>query len=227
MWVDATLPDRTQLRPPARARRRANSRGAVLRRARAHASLRPSRSAKGHAPRGRIGAAAPRPAAGVGDPESVGALPEGAVPLDYCLRVHPTPIAFGLAHTDSNQHVNSLVYPHLSRTPPCGGSRRSASSSPPCCRATSKRRSANRASPADVRRRAPDVHVGRAAGRRRRVRVGRGRAVGRGAREGEARTACANDFFGWTRISSAAVARPSAPPPSRRGPARGASSARG
>jgi acyl-CoA thioesterase FadM len=27
--------------------------------------------------------------------------------------VDPTPIAFGLAHTDSNQHVNSLVYPRL------------------------------------------------------------------------------------------------------------------
>jgi acyl-CoA thioesterase FadM len=45
-------------------------------------------------------------------PESVGALPDGAVPLDE-LRIDPTPIAFGLAHTDSNQHVNSLVYPRL------------------------------------------------------------------------------------------------------------------
>jgi hypothetical protein len=45
-------------------------------------------------------------------PESIGVLPEGAVPLDD-LRVDPTPIAFGLAHTDSNQHVNSLQYPRL------------------------------------------------------------------------------------------------------------------
>jgi hypothetical protein len=44
--------------------------------------------------------------------ESVGELPAGAVPLDDA-RVDPTPIAFGLAHTDSNQHVNSLVYPRL------------------------------------------------------------------------------------------------------------------
>jgi acyl-CoA thioesterase FadM len=45
--------------------------------------------------------------------ESVGTLPEGAAPLDEALRVDPTPIAFGIAHTDSNQHVNSLVYPRL------------------------------------------------------------------------------------------------------------------
>jgi hypothetical protein len=45
-------------------------------------------------------------------PESVATLPEGAVALDE-LRVDPTPIAFGLAHTDSNQHVNSLQYPRL------------------------------------------------------------------------------------------------------------------
>jgi hypothetical protein len=45
--------------------------------------------------------------------ESVATLPEGAVPLEAGLRVDPTPIAFGLAHTDSNQHVNSLVYPRI------------------------------------------------------------------------------------------------------------------
>ena len=44
--------------------------------------------------------------------ESVGALPDRAAALDEA-RVDPTPIAFGLAHTDSNQHVNSLVYPRL------------------------------------------------------------------------------------------------------------------
>ncbi|MDB4993024.1 MAG: hypothetical protein JWM74_456 [Myxococcaceae bacterium] len=39
-------------------------------------------------------------------------LPAGAVALDE-LSLEPTPIAFGLMHTDSNQHVNSLVYPRL------------------------------------------------------------------------------------------------------------------
>lgn len=37
------------------------------------------------------------------------ALPEGAHALDEA-RVHPSPVVFGLGHTDSNQHVNSLVY---------------------------------------------------------------------------------------------------------------------
>jgi hypothetical protein len=44
--------------------------------------------------------------------ESVGALPAGATALED-IRVDPTPIVFGVAHTDSNQHVNSLVYPRL------------------------------------------------------------------------------------------------------------------
>lgn len=39
-------------------------------------------------------------------------LPAGATPLgDFA--VDEAPIAFGLRHTDSNQHVNSLVYPQL------------------------------------------------------------------------------------------------------------------
>ncbi|HEY2516508.1 MAG TPA: hypothetical protein VGI39_36815 [Polyangiaceae bacterium] len=46
-------------------------------------------------------------------PESVGDLPPGAVSLEEHPRRDPTPIVFGLAHTDSNQHVNSLVYPRL------------------------------------------------------------------------------------------------------------------
>ncbi len=46
-------------------------------------------------------------------PESVAMLPEGATPLDAGMRVDPTPIAFGVPHTDSNRHVNSLVYPRL------------------------------------------------------------------------------------------------------------------
>ncbi|MCU0653928.1 MAG: hypothetical protein MUF64_01105 [Polyangiaceae bacterium] len=40
------------------------------------------------------------------------ALPEGAEPLgdDH---LDPSPVLFSLGHTDSNQHVNSLVYPRL------------------------------------------------------------------------------------------------------------------
>lgn len=40
-------------------------------------------------------------------------LPEGARWLDADWAEDPAPIVFGLGHTDSNQHVNSLVYPHL------------------------------------------------------------------------------------------------------------------
>jgi hypothetical protein len=43
-------------------------------------------------------------------PESITVLPEGAAWLDPSPMVDPAPIAFGLTHTDSNQHVNSLVY---------------------------------------------------------------------------------------------------------------------
>jgi hypothetical protein len=41
------------------------------------------------------------------------ALPPGARAIDERMEPDPTRIAFGLAHTDSNQHVNSLVYPRL------------------------------------------------------------------------------------------------------------------
>jgi hypothetical protein len=42
------------------------------------------------------------------------ALPEGAEPLEPELVADPSPIVLGIDHTDSNQHVNSLVYPrHL------------------------------------------------------------------------------------------------------------------
>ncbi len=41
---------------------------------------------------------------------SVASVPEGARPLEPAMRVDPTPIAFGLVHTDSNMHVNSLAY---------------------------------------------------------------------------------------------------------------------
>jgi hypothetical protein len=41
------------------------------------------------------------------------ALPQGARWLDDGWVTDPAPIVFGLGHTDSNQHVNSLVYPAL------------------------------------------------------------------------------------------------------------------
>ena len=40
-------------------------------------------------------------------------LPDGAVALEDALVPDDAPIVFGLTHTDSNQHVNSLVYPRL------------------------------------------------------------------------------------------------------------------
>jgi hypothetical protein len=45
--------------------------------------------------------------------QAVLVLPEGARPLDGELRPDDTEVVFGLHHTDSNQHVNSLVYPRL------------------------------------------------------------------------------------------------------------------
>jgi hypothetical protein len=42
-----------------------------------------------------------------------GRPPEGASLLDAAPRPDAAPIALGLGHTDSNQHVNSLVYPEL------------------------------------------------------------------------------------------------------------------
>lgn len=41
------------------------------------------------------------------------APPPNAELLDAALRPDPQPFVFGLRHTDSNQHVNSLVYPRL------------------------------------------------------------------------------------------------------------------
>jgi hypothetical protein len=43
-------------------------------------------------------------------PEQVVQIPEGARPLDDGFVLDPARLAFGLIHTDSNQHVNSLVY---------------------------------------------------------------------------------------------------------------------
>jgi hypothetical protein len=45
--------------------------------------------------------------------ESISAMPEGATPLEPAMRLDPVPLAFGLVHTDSNRHVNSLVYLRL------------------------------------------------------------------------------------------------------------------
>ena len=41
------------------------------------------------------------------------ALPPDATWIDSSATLDPCPIVFGLLHTDSNQHVNSLVYPRL------------------------------------------------------------------------------------------------------------------
>jgi hypothetical protein len=46
-------------------------------------------------------------------PDTARALPAGAVALDDDFRVDTAEVCFGLDHTDSNQHVNSLVYPRL------------------------------------------------------------------------------------------------------------------
>lgn len=46
-------------------------------------------------------------------PAEAAALPAGARWLDDGWTTDPAPIVFGLGHTDSNQHVNSLVYPLL------------------------------------------------------------------------------------------------------------------
>jgi hypothetical protein len=40
-------------------------------------------------------------------------LPPGALPLDEALTADEVPQVFGLCHTDSNQHVNSMVYPRI------------------------------------------------------------------------------------------------------------------
>jgi len=45
--------------------------------------------------------------------ESLLEPPPGAIALDDGLVLDPVPFAVGVVHTDSNQHVNSLVYPRL------------------------------------------------------------------------------------------------------------------
>lgn len=46
-------------------------------------------------------------------PSAILELPAGAEPLEPDFTVDPQPVIFGLAHTDSNQHVNSLIYPRM------------------------------------------------------------------------------------------------------------------
>ncbi len=46
-------------------------------------------------------------------PETVLELPPGARPLDELFIPDAAPVVFGLNHTDSNRHVNSLVYPRF------------------------------------------------------------------------------------------------------------------
>lgn len=42
--------------------------------------------------------------------DAIASIPEGAKALDLEPQVDPTAIVFGLVHTDSNRHVNSLAY---------------------------------------------------------------------------------------------------------------------
>jgi hypothetical protein len=42
--------------------------------------------------------------------DAIAAIPEGATPLEPAMRLDAAPVTFGLVHTDSNMHVNSLAY---------------------------------------------------------------------------------------------------------------------
>jgi hypothetical protein len=46
-------------------------------------------------------------------PSAILALPDGAEPIEPDFSIDPQPVVFGLSHTDSNQHVNSLIYPRM------------------------------------------------------------------------------------------------------------------
>jgi hypothetical protein len=46
-------------------------------------------------------------------PSAILELPEGGEPLEADFSIDPQPVIFGIAHTDSNQHVNSLIYPRM------------------------------------------------------------------------------------------------------------------
>lgn len=43
-------------------------------------------------------------------PDAIVTLPENSRALDPTLEVDPMPVTFGIVHTDSNQHTNSLAY---------------------------------------------------------------------------------------------------------------------
>ena len=45
--------------------------------------------------------------------EAIAGLPPGATPLETSASPDPVPLTFGVVHTDSNKHVNSLVYLRL------------------------------------------------------------------------------------------------------------------
>lgn len=55
----------------------------------------------------------PRRDAHYAPPRAALVLPKGAEPIDDAFALDPCPITLGIGHTDSNQHVNSLVYPRL------------------------------------------------------------------------------------------------------------------
>lgn len=57
--------------------------------------------------------AVPGPAVTPVRADDVVRVPDGAVFLDATEQLDPAPIVLGLSHTDSNQHVNSLVYARL------------------------------------------------------------------------------------------------------------------
>jgi hypothetical protein len=59
------------------------------------------------------GPVVPGPTLVAHDPLATLELPSGARWLEDHLKQDDAPLAFGLTHTDSNQHVNSLVYPQL------------------------------------------------------------------------------------------------------------------
>jgi len=55
----------------------------------------------------------PGPELAFREPLSTLSLPQQASWIDSALLLSPSPITFGLAHTDANAHVNTLVYPQI------------------------------------------------------------------------------------------------------------------
>lgn len=110
-WVDTFAPlGRTNLPPPSNAGQRAVVARAfaehVFTRPFAEPSLRRVTRLEGPGLPG-----VPEERYDAPDPAELLTLPEGGRALDESMRVDETRIVFGLRHTDSNQHVNSLVYP--------------------------------------------------------------------------------------------------------------------